>query len=238
MNIPAEHEAAVDQYLANLKLFLMEPDHGDNSWPTITPEQLHEANSLVAYMLSLKWGEDCDHAKPVTISMNYRRTHRLVWDIPLRVSPEDEATETESRRLLRNLRVITGALGSYTEELRHIERRLDELARLDVCAAASFPVWLARYSKSEVWMAGEHKYDQPASLHLSEEAARAFIPPEGFTKGKIVPRWAIPGTYDSPADNFADYRKRVAAACEALGPQFRWLEKLRLANHDPRQVEN
>lgn len=234
MTIDKQHEAAVDAYLAKLKAVLMTPDHGDGSWPDIPTERLHEMDGLVEEMLSLKWGEDCDGDKPVRFSMFYRRTHRLVWDSPLRLDRDGETAEAESRRLLGNLSSITGAIGSYNDELQHIEQRLDELARREACIAATFPVWQVRYSKPENWLASENKHDQPASLHLSEEAAAAFVPPAGFEKGKTVRRWAVPDTYASPTDNFAEYRAKVAGASEAVVPQFGVLEKLHLENRDPR----
>lgn len=237
MTIDKKHETAVDAYLAKLKAVLMAPDHGDSSWPAISMEQLHEMDGLVEDMLSLKWGEDCDGDKPVRFSMFYRRTHRLVWDSPLRLGRDGETTEAESRRLLGNLRSITGAISSYNQELQHIERRLDELSRLEACIAATFPVWQVRYSKPAAWLTSEHKHDQPASLHLSEEAAMAFVPPAGFEKGKTICRWAVPDTYASPTDNFAEYRAKVAAASESVVPQFGALEKLHLKNRDPRQPE-
>lgn len=122
------HEIAVDAYLTKLKVVLMQPDHGDGSWPDITTEQLREMDGLIEEMLTLKWGSDCDGDKPVRFSIIYRRTHYLLWNCPLINDCDGETAEEEKRRLLDNLRSITGAIGSYNEALRLISRRLNELA--------------------------------------------------------------------------------------------------------------
>lgn len=232
-NEQKKHEGRVDAYLAKLKAVLMAPDHGDGSWPDIQPEQLREVDGLVAKLLELKWGRDCDGDQPVRFAMHYRRSHRLVWDLPVRLdNGADETIAAARQRLMGNLRTVSGGLRSYSEELHRIEQHLDELARREACLAAATPVWLVLYKKNEDWLAGEHKHDQPASLHLSEDAAAAFAP-EGFERGVVKRRWAVPSTYANPTNNFAEYRAQLAAQCEAVAPRARVLEKLGLLTTCP-----
>lgn len=217
---PNTHEQAVDQYLANLKAFLMSPDHGDGSWPDIKPEALKQAQELMLDMLQLKWGHDCDSDRPVRLRLWYRRTHRLLadWaflDVDHRernVSP----IEAEGR-LLANLRTISSVMGSAAEEMRMAQNQLEEMHRRKLREAASMEVFLIRYEKNESWLAGEHLYDLPASLHFTKEAADSFVA-EGFAVERKLVKRAMPTDRDNPAGDYAEFRKKLEALCGKVLP--------------------
>jgi len=234
-----KHEKQVDQYLAKLKAFLMTPDHGGGDWPEISDDKLDAAQELVCDLLLLKWGQDCDESMPVKYALWSRSTQRLPWDIPLQTTRNKEAFKDENSRLLSNMRIISGAISTYSDELQRTADRLKEIALRQVCIAAAFPVFQVRYSKPKVTdgeaketVQGIHKNDPPASIHLSAEEADAFVPPAEFNKLRTIKRWAVPSLHADPTDDFAKFRAEVAAASNKILPLYQVLERLPLRNEN------
>lgn len=230
-NDTKQHEAAVDAYLAKLRGFLMTPDHSDTAWPTIPAGDMATLDGLVRDLLLLKWSQDCDGDMPVKFRAWNRRTHLLAWDVPVRQGEEGESDDAYSQRLLANLRTVSGALSTYSRMVEQLHNELDALRRHKACAAAAFPVFLARYRDINPEPAFSN--DTPASLHVTLEALEAFVPPPGFVRVKVSQRWAVPGLYEDSAENFAAYRATVVAQCGQLRPLHRELEKLGLSASNP-----
>lgn len=222
---PASHEKAVDHYLAKLKTFLMSPDHGDGSWPDIQPAALNESQELMLDMLQLKWGHDCDGDRPVRLRLWYRRTHRMVadWAFLEQGSRHDKApADKEEVRLFGNLRTLSSVIGSAAEELRMVESQLNELHLSKLREAAALEVYLVRYEPNAAWQAGEHRTDQPVSLHLTQEAADSFVA-EGFTVTRKSVRKIKPSSRDNPDGNYAAFKKKIE---ELSGKVLPWFDAL------------
>ena len=223
-------ENRVDEYLAKAKLVLMAYNHGEASWPGITTAEFNEVKGLVDELLMLKWDRDCDGAKPVGVVLWDKATHQMPWTIPLKIEVEEESISVENTRLLSNMRIVSGAISAYAEELHRMEQRLAELASQVIRNHAAFPVFQVNYQKTE----GANVL-HARSLHLREVAARAFIPPAGFKKQEIMQRWAVPRSGSNPTNDFEHYRTKVSDVCETLVTQFDVLEKLGLQTTDPRE---
>lgn len=208
---PASHEAVVDAYLAKLKTFLLTPDHGDSSWPDIPRAELDDARGLIADMLQVKWGRDCDGDRPVRTLLWYRRTHRPVCDwAVLENDPPPNArdpVDALEKRLLNNLSILGSVVGAASEELRRTQVELTEMALARRQQAAAVDVYLVRYHKPDNW-AGE-VHDFPVSMHLTKESADAFVA-EGFAVSRVyAARKALPARSDNQADNYAEFRERL-----------------------------
>ncbi len=230
----SEHEKQVNAYLARLKDFLMVPNHSDDSWPTISDKEFGAGAELVSDLIDLKWARDCDQDSPVRFTMFQRRTHRLVWDAPIRntsSSREVPAAQLELS-LHHNLRMTCAAAACYAEEAGRIQRQLEELARDKVCAAAAVPVFLVLYKPDLDWNA-KYQFDRPVSMHATKEEADAFAAPEGLERLKVLPQWAVPSTYAEQERNFAAFRAEVRGASGKVVPRHGALSKLRLVSSKP-----
>lgn len=212
-----EYQEKVSTFIKRVRAFLKKPNHHEtgSDWPTISSEELSEARQLASDLCALKWAEDCDGDSPIRMTMHDRQRHRLVWDFPLCAEPrQDESMAQTERRLLSNLRTISGAMSSYSNELRLVEDQLERIRRTRLARAAAFQVYLVTYAKPEGYTP---QFDRPASLHLSDVAFSKFTA-EGFTRKQVQALWAVPDTYADPADNFAEFRRKVAEACEKVVP--------------------
>lgn len=223
---PADHEKAVDQYLAGLKVFLMAPEHGDGEWPNIQQDALNEAHEHVLNLLQLKWGHDCDRDRPVSVRMWFRRNQRMIADwAMLDTEPRrEETTVARHQRLVNNLRIISSVTGAAQQELDQVHRELDNMVRQYQCQAVEQSVFLVRYKKNAAWQESPHKFDYPASLHLSKEDAEQFQA-EGYEIEARVLKKSRPGLYDSPGDNYAAYRAELAAVVGQVLPYHHALAK-------------
>ncbi len=208
------HENQVDTYLKGLKTFLMSPDNDRADWPDISPEQLDQVYGLVNAMLELKWGSDCDGDMPLDFTVWYRRTQRMVWDIPIshRDHRSDETLEQEEARLIDNLRNVSGGLSAHTTELGLIHGQLDTIRRRKMAYAAAFPVWIVRHTKDDAWLKS-YMNDTPVSVYLTEDEANVAA----HSKHVVMTRyWAIPNIYK----DFKEHRAQVEAMCGKIVPLY------------------
>ncbi|MEX3983980.1 hypothetical protein AB4Y45_33885 [Paraburkholderia sp. EG287A] len=219
------HEDAVDAYLAKLKTFLMTPDHGDGSWPNITPEQVSEARGLLLDLLGLKWSEDSDGDTPLALRLWFRRTHGMVadWAMLRREPRGEESLDAEEARELENLRTLTAVVSSTHEHLRMVQIALSEVHDRRIRKDAAVDLFMALYVPHGDWKEGPHRHEVPISLHMTEADLIAFqeeARAQGFESARTVAVYATPTRNDAPADGFKAYRDKVEAACGKVGPRY------------------
>lgn len=226
------YQEKVSAFVKRLRAFLKEPNHHEtgNDWPSIPHEELGAARELADDLFDLKWGEDCDGSSPIRLTLFDRQRFRLAWDHPLAVEPRrDESLGDAERRLLSNLRTITGAMSSYSHELRIVEEHLERIRRTRAVRAAAFQVYLVSYVRPDNY---EPALDRPVSLHMSDVAFSKFES-RGFTRRQVQALWAVPDLYADPANDFADFRAKVAAACEKVVPRRATLTFANLVEQRP-----
>lgn len=203
----AAHESAVDAFLVKLGAFLKAPNHSDADWPTIPDEEFREGYELVGEMLDLKWARDCDSDSPIRFRMHERRRYEDVCDVLLQRGPRgDETPDAEQERLIYNIRSLTGALSSIQHSLNMTHFGLYELHSNALRHKGAVPVFVVEHLA-----ANDHPSPTrfPSSLHLTKEAAET-AEFDGYTRRRIYSARAVPGRNERPADNFAEFRKKLA----------------------------
>lgn len=228
-----EHHKNVEAFIGRLRAFLSTPNHSDTDWPVIAGEELGASAELVREIFELKWARDCDGDLPIRFSMLDRRRHRLVWDCPVSVDPRHaESLDEGERRLLSNLRTLTGAVGSYAHELKIVEQELDAIQRTRATRAAAIGVVQVDYVTPEGYAP---KLDRPISLHRTLAEAEAFNP-AGYARKRMVPVWAVPDLHADSTDHYADFRAKVAAACGKVVPRRETHNALGIRTTEPPKV--
>ncbi|KVP75294.1 hypothetical protein WJ96_05925 [Burkholderia ubonensis] len=228
-----QHEAAVDAALANLKTFLMTPDHGDGSWPDIPQEELGQARDLVGEMFDLKWGRDVDDDSPVRVRIWHKGQERMVCDWAfIDTGPRvDEAAEAQEARWLRNMNTISSASAACAEELRRLHIEMADVHARKLRRNAAFEVHQVRYQRPPGWSAGENIKDYPVSIHLTAADADAFIATQAQAGVKAEVRAilkALPSSRERADDGFAEYRRKVEEQCGKLLGGFQVRQDLNL----------
>lgn len=228
------HEAAVDEVLANLKTFLMQPDHGEGEWPKVPDEELFAAYDLVGQLFSLKWGKDADGDAPMRVRIWHRAQEHPVADFAfIEHGPhqEDESAADREARILKNLSVISTASAACAEELRRLHFEMADIHSRKLRKNAAITVHHVRYKATPEWDAGEHGADYPASIHQSAEAAEQFIAEQqkaGLTVARRSSILAVPSSRDNAKDGFAEFRRKVEGQFDKLLPDMATRQSLNL----------
>lgn len=209
------HEAAVEAYLAEVRAFLLTPNHASGDWPVIPNDEFEAGLNLVRQLTDLKWAQDCDGDSPINIHMVDRRRFRLVTPMVVSASPRGEETlDAEEARLMSDLRSVVCVASACGSELGHLERQLDQVRRTRATRAAAFEVFMVRYKTPADY---PHQLDRPVSLHGNRADAEAFDCGE-FQRESIGPYLATPDLYADPANQYGEFRAKLAAQYDRVLP--------------------